>query len=266
MMFGTADFVGGFVTRRAPAITVVVGAQSLGLVAVVLLAPLFSDGVVAGSALGWGAAAGLAGAVALVVFYHGLATTRVAVVSSVAAVIGTATPVLFGVATGDRPSSLAWIGMVLALPALGLLPSGSEDSGSPLRGVAYGVFAGLTFGLFGILLSRTGADSGMWPLVWARVASVGMLAVAALGLGRPLVAPVGAWRLVAVAGLLDTAGNVLFLVAVRQELLSLVVVIMSLYPVATVGLARIVLRERIVRRQVAGLGLAATAVALIALG
>ncbi|HLA66989.1 MAG TPA: EamA family transporter, partial [Acidimicrobiia bacterium] len=85
-------------------------------------------------------------------------------------------------------------------------------------------------------------------------------------LRRPLVAPRAAWPLIAVAALLDMAANVLFLLAVRQELLSLVAVIMSLYPASTIALARVVLGERMAGRQILGLVLAAGAVGLIALG
>ena len=266
LVFGTADFIGGFATRRAPAITVVWGSQLLSLGAVVAIAPLFSDGIAMGASSWWGAAAGAGGAFGLVVFYHALATTRVAVVASVAAVVGTATPVLFGVIIGERPSPIAWVGMALAIPALLLLPAGEEDSGPSGRGVLLGVLAGLAFALFGILISRTGSDSGLWPLAWARLTSVMLLTGAALAMGRPKVATRSSWRFVAGAGLLDMTGNVLFLLAVRRELLSLVAVIMSLYPVATITLARFVFDQRVVRRQIAGLGLAAAAVGLIAAG
>jgi drug/metabolite transporter (DMT)-like permease len=266
IVFGVADFVGGFVTRRAPAITVVWGSQLLSLGAVVALAPFFSDGIAAGSSLGWGAAAGAAGAFGLVIFYHALATTRVAVVASVAAVVGTAAPVLFGVVIGERPAPVAWAGMALAIPALLLLPSGERDSGRADRAVWLGIITGVCFALFGIMISRTGSESGLWPLAWARMASVVLLTVTALATGRPLLAPRPTWRFVAAAGLFDMAGNVLFLLAVRRELLSLVAVIMSLYPVSTIALARLVFGERVARRQIAGLGVAALAVALIAAG
>lgn len=266
LAFGVADFVGGFVTRRAAAITVVWGSQVLSLGMVLAMIPFFSDGVSAGSSMGWGAIGGAAAALGLVVFYHGLATTRVAVVASVAAVVGTAAPVVFGFVVGERPSPLSWLGMALAIPAIALLPSGGNDAGPRRRGVWLGLLAGLAFGLFGILISRTGAESGLWPLAWARLASVLLLGVAAPAMGRPLVAARDAWRFIAFAGFLDMLGNVLFLVAVRQELLSLVAVIMSLYPASTITLARIVYGERVVPRQMGGLALAAGAVVCIALG
>jgi drug/metabolite transporter (DMT)-like permease len=113
------------------------------------------------------------------------------------------------------------------------------------RAAWLGAIAGAAFALFGILISRTGSDSGMWPLVAARLASVAIIAVGALAWGRPLLTARVHWPLIAVAALLDLAGNVLFLLAVRRELLSLVAVIMSLYPAATLALARIFFGERI---------------------
>jgi drug/metabolite transporter (DMT)-like permease len=266
LAFGIADFVGGFVTRRAPAITVVWGAQVVGLAAVAAVAPLFSADFAADATLLWGAGAGAAGSLGLVVFYHALATTRISVAAPVAAVVGTALPVLFGVIVGERPAPIAWVGMVLAIPAVVSLSASNRDSGPVGRAAWLGAIAGGAFALFGILISRTGTDSGMWPLVAARLASVVTVAAGALAWGRPLVAARVHWPLITVAALLDISGNVLFLLAVRRELLSLVAVIMSLYPAATLALARIFFGERLGGRQWLGLMLAAGAVVLIALG
>jgi drug/metabolite transporter (DMT)-like permease len=266
LAFGIADFVGGFVTRRAPAITVVWGAQVVGLAAVAAVAPSFSSGFVLGEPLLWGAGAGAAGSVGLVVLYHALATTRISVAAPVAAVVGTTFPVLFGVLIGERPAPVAWVGMVLAVPAVVFLSASRRDSGPVVRAAWLGAIAGAAFALFGILISRTGSDSGMWPLAAARLASVVILAVGALAWGRPLIAARANWPLITVSALLDMTGNVLFLLAVRRELLSLVAVIMSLYPAATLALARIFFGERLGGRQWLGLMLAAGAVMLIALG
>jgi drug/metabolite transporter (DMT)-like permease len=189
------------------------------------------------------------------------------VAAPVAAVVGTTLPVLFGVVIGERPAPLAWVGMALAVPAVVLLSSsGRKDAGSTGRAAWLGALAGAAFALFGILISRTGIDSGMWPLVAARGASVVLLGFIALAWRRPLIAPRRTWGLVTLSALLDIAGNVLFLLAVRRELLSLVAVIMSLYPAATIALARLVLRERVIRHQWWGLLLGGGAVVLIALG
>lgn len=265
--FGVADFLGGLATRRASAVQVVWASQWVALVAVTAVAPWTANGVAAAPDLLWGAAGGVAGAFGLVVFYHALAVTRIGVAAPVAAVIGTALPVAFGVVIGERPALLGWIGIAMALPAVAVLAGGSRaGSGTTRRAAALGTVAGAAFALVAILLSRTGADSGLWPLVAARVASVGLVTAVAL-VRRKALRPGGSvWPLAAAVGILDMTANVLFLVAVRQELLSLVAVIMAMYPVTTIALARRVLAEPITRRQWAGFSLALVAVVAIAAG
>jgi drug/metabolite transporter (DMT)-like permease len=129
-----------------------------------------------------------------------------------------------------------------------------------------GVLVGIGFGLFSIFLSRTGPDSGMWPLVPARVASLAAVAIGGLLLGLPLIPRAGVRAVAAFVGVIDMLANVLFLLAVRRGLLSLVAVVIALYPAVTVIGARLVFREPIYRSQLAGLALAAASVSLIAAG
>jgi drug/metabolite transporter (DMT)-like permease len=264
-IFGISDFAGGMAARRVSAVTVVFGAHLTGLVGLLVAAPFFGDGAPPLADVGWGVAAGIGGGVGVALLYHGLATTRMSVVAPAAALVGTVVPVLFGVATGERPAPLAWVGMALAVPALLLIPGRSEGTGSASgRALWYGVVVGILFGLFGVLISRTGADSGVWPLLSARAASVPLMAVVAVGMRRPVVPAPGARGLVFVTGVLDATANVLFLLALRIELLSIVAVITALYPASTVALAFFVLGERVNRVQAGGMALAVGAVALIA--
>lgn len=270
LTFGVADFLGGIATRKAPAVSIVVTSQLVGGSGILIAAIVVSEGLAGPNEFAWGAGAGLAGGIGVVLLYHALATTRMSVTAPVTAVFGTASPVVFGIAIGERPAPLAWAGVALGLVSIVLIsrtPDG--NAGTELRGggwsVFYGAIAGVAFGLFGILISRTGTESGLWPLVGARVGSLLLLTIVALVIGRPLV-PARGRGLAAWAGGLDMVANVMFLVAVRQELLSLVVVIMAMYPVATVGLARVVLHERLQRIQILGLVGGAGAIGLIVLG
>lgn len=269
LSFGVGDFLGGLATRRAPAVSIVVTSQLVGGSGIVLAAWIVSDGLAGAAEFAWGAGAGLGGGIGVVILYHALATTRMSVTAPVTAVFGTASPVVFGVAIGERPSAVAWLGVALGTVAIVLIARSPGQRDPDLRGsgwsVLYGAAAGLAFGIFGILISRTGSESGLWPLVGARGASILLLTVVALSLRRPIIAPSGR-GLAAWAGALDMAANVMFLAAVRQELLSLIAVIMAMYPAATVGLARVVLHERLERLQVVGLVAGALAIALIAAG
>ena len=269
-MFGTADFLGGLASRRAPAVTVVVGSQLAGLAVVLVAAPLMGGTAEASDWL-WGAAAGASGAGALVAFYHAIATTRVGVAAPVGAVVATVLQVLFGVAIGERPAPLSWLGVIVALPAIVLITGGGDAGDAAGRAVtrralSLGVITGVGFGLFGVFISRTGDESGLWPLLGARAASILLVATVALWLARPLVPGRGVAGTALAAGSMDMVANVLFLLSIRRGLLSLVSVILALYPAMTLLLARTVLGERIVVMQGAGLVMAALGVSLIAVG
>ena len=163
--------------------------------------------------------------------------------------------------------ALAWVGMVLAIPAMLLIPateSADVHGRAGHRAAVLGSIAGLGFGLFGILISLTSSESGLWPLAGSRFGSLALMAIVVPLMKARFVPERSAWPTVAAAGILDMTANVLFLLAVREELLSLVAVIMAFYPASTILLARIVLDERTVRRQLAGLALAGVAVTLIA--
>jgi len=67
-------------------------------------------------------------------------------------------------------------------------------------------------------------------------------------------------------GALDMIANVLYLLAVRRGLLSIVATLTSLYPTSTIILARIVLRERLRALQQVGVACAALAIVLIVSG
>jgi drug/metabolite transporter (DMT)-like permease len=267
VLFGAADFMGGVAARRAPAVSIVFASHLAGLAVVGLAIPLFGGEAAPGDLL-WGAAAGVSGAWALVIFYHGLATTRVAVIAPVAAVVGTLLPVLFGVAIGERPAPADWAGVAVAFPAFVLLGATGDEADRAVirRGALLGILVGVGFGLFSILLSRTDPGSGMWPLAPARVASLAAVAVGVPFLRAPLLPAKGILPFAALVGVVDMSANVLFLLAVRRGLLSLVAVVIALYPAVTVIGARLVFRERIHRLQIAGLALAAVSVALIAGG
>ncbi|GAA3124173.1 DMT family transporter [Planomonospora alba] len=267
LVYGTADFFGGLATRRSRVLAVVVLSQLAGLVLVVAALPLL-PGSPSPAALAWGMAAGLAGAAALVLFYRALATGVMSVVAPVTAATSAALPVLFGLAAGERPEPMALGGIALALVAVVLV---SRDSSAPAGGTGgYGpvlaaLAAGAGFGCFFILIAQGPGDSGLWPLVGARLASVTLIALLAVATRRTLrPGSGGALPIIITAGALDMVANILFVLAGQRGMIALVGVLASLYPASTLVLARYVLGERLNVVQSAGIGVTLAAVALIA--
>lgn len=272
--WGAADFVGGVAGRRASPVSVAFASQGVGLVALVVLAP-FVPGSWSLADLAWGVGAGAGAAVGVALLYHGLAVGVMSVVAPVSAAGGACIPVLFGLVSGDRPPATALAGVVVALAAVGLLcafPSDGADAtrgdgrpGGVRAGLLTGLASGAGFGAYFVFLGHAGHNAGLWPLLGSRSTSVTLLGAAVVVSGRPLL-PAGAARSIVVIGLFDVVANVSFLLATRRGLLSIVALLASLYPAATVVLARVVLRERLSPAQAVGLAGAGGAIVLIALG
>jgi drug/metabolite transporter (DMT)-like permease len=268
VVYGASDFLGGLASRRTSVFGVVAMSQLVGLGALLALLP-WLGGPVSGADLAWGAASGLAGAAGLVVFFRTLAGGVMSVVAPVTAVTAAAVPVLVGLLSGETIGTAAAVGIALALLAVVLV---SAESGlSALRAarpaaLAPALLAGSMFGLFFVLLDRTSSEAGLTPLVTARLASVGLVVAIALAGRRSLRVTRAALPLVAVSGVGDMTANALFLLATQADgQLAITGVLASLYPVSTVVLAQVVLRERLVGAQVTGLVAAAAAVVLITL-
>ncbi|MCF7929342.1 MAG: DMT family transporter [Spirochaetales bacterium] len=273
--FGVADFTGGFVGKRTPVFSVMVYSQLIGMAVALAAALLWNSGAPALHGLLWGAVAGIGGAVGLTALYHGLATTIVAVVSPVAAVAGAVLPVVVGLAAGEDPGVLAGWGILLGLAAIVLVSFTPHPGGDPDPGVRralirkallLGVIAGLSFGVFFIAFDRASSGAGLWPLVSARVASISLITGAAWILKKRLTVAAGSWFWIAVAGALDMAANLFFLLASVGGQLSITAVITSLYPVPTVLLAWVVFRERLTFARILGLFAAVGAISMISLG
>lgn len=263
--YGVGDFCGGMAARRVPATTVLLWSHLVGLGLLLVSATVVSGTATAGDLL-IGGAGGLCGAAGVGFLYKGLSVGPMSVVAPITALLSAAVPVLVGLLEGERPSPTAAVGMAGALLAIVLVSA--EGRGwvrpSDLRGIGFALAAGMGFGLFFIALSHVGDDSGLWPLVAARVASVSVVGALAL-LGRvPRALPRSDARAFTVgAGALDTAANVLYLLAVRQGMLSVVSVLAALYPVSTVVLAHVVLHERFAKIQRFGIAVALPAVILM---
>jgi drug/metabolite transporter (DMT)-like permease len=267
-VYGASDFLGGLASRRATVFGVVALSQLAGLVALLALLP-WLGGPVTRADLGWGAAAGLVGATGLLVFFRALSRGVMSVIAPVTAVTAAAVPVLAGLLDGNRIGTVAGVGILLALVAVVLVSA--EGGLAQLRAARPAVLgaplvAGAAFGFFFVLLDRTSDGSGLTPLVAARSASFVLVVVVALLGRRSLRVGRSALPLVLASGAGDMTANAFFLLATQQAgQLAITGVLASLYPVSTVVLAQVVLRERLVGAQVAGLAAAIGAVVLITL-
>ena len=262
--WGGGDFSGGLAARRASVFRVVAVAHACGLLSMLLMALLTGESLPARVDLGWGAFAGLAGAFGIAALYRALAVGRMGVVAPVAAVVTGVLPVLASIRSEGLPDRIQLLGFALALVSICLVARPQEYIDSQ-RGLGLAVLAGVMFGLFLIAGKQAGHQSIFWPLVAARLVSTSLMVLIVLLVPRdphPLRAAL--WPMV-FSGLLDSAGNALFIAATRHGRLDVAAVLSSLYPASTVILARVLLKERISKMQGVGIICALISVALISI-
>jgi drug/metabolite transporter (DMT)-like permease len=267
LAYGAADFLGGVAARGAHVLRVVVIAAPVSLLVELVLWPVAGARFDAG-AVWWGAASGVASAAAFALLYRTLAIGPMSVLSPVTALVSAALPVAVGLIDGETLSALAVAGMTLAFVAIVVVSGGTDMQGiRPSRAaLALAVGAGAAIAIQLVCLDRAPDDSGIAPLLVGRAVSSAVVLGAAVALRRHLGDAKPSLPASAGAGALDSLANFAFLLAVRDGELAVVAVITALYPASTVLLARALLAERIGRAQLAGLGLAAVAVSLLAVG
>ena len=263
--WGAGDFGGGFATKRLPAMVVVLGSQLVGLAGAAALMILLGESLPAPADAAWAAAAALFGALGLAGLYRALADGQMGIVAPITGVLTAAIPVAVGIATAGLPGPIRLAGFGVALLAI-VLVSLSDDGTTGRGGLLLAFGAGLGFGLYSACIGQV--EEGVFgPLLVSRAtASILVLAIVATTRVPVLSAAAGEpriLRLVLLVGILDLAGNAMFLVAVQASGLALAAVLGSLYPVSTVILAAVLLREPIGRVHAAGIATAALATVLI---
>lgn len=274
-LWGGADYLGGLLSRRLPALSVTLVGQAAALVAAALVVAALGGYVGPGAWWGWGVACGVVGPVALIAFYTALATGTMGVVAPIAAT-GVVVPVVVGLARGERPSTLQLLGITAAVVGVVLAaraPGAGRTAGH--RPVLLALFAAAGFGTVLLVVAEGSRTSVGTTLVVQRVTNVALLGALLVARARSarsggVRAVLGVRRVdlpaVALCGLGDVTANGVYAIASRGGLVSVVAVLASLYPVATALLARQLLGERLLPAQAAGVATALAGVALMAAG
>jgi drug/metabolite transporter (DMT)-like permease len=251
--WGVGDFLGGLKSRTLAPLAVLAVAQPVGLAAMLVVGAIHWEPWPGESAL-LAVPAALLGTLGLVAFYRGMASGSISLVAPIAAT-GALLPVGFGLATGERPSALQLAGIGLAVG--GAVVTSYEPGAVAQRprvaaGVGWALLAAVAFGGYFIPMHEASEGDFVWATLVFRIASFSLVMAALLAFRPRLTRAPRDLAVIACIGLADTSGNVLFAAAASQGLVSVVSVLASLYPVVTVALARVYLRERVTRVQEAG--------------
>jgi drug/metabolite transporter (DMT)-like permease len=263
-LWGVGDFLGGVTSRRLATLTVLAYSQVAGLLGIVVAALFLGDEFL--SLAGFAAAmlAGLGGLVGLGALYRGMAVGAIGVVAPISA-SAAVIPVTVGLARGERPAALQLIGIAVALAGVFFVSREPGETGRLAAGVPLALLAALGFGSYFLFIDRASSDDAFWAVVVARSTS-SFVGIAAAASRTALRAPKRLLPTLAVIGLFDVGANVLLALALNEGFVSIVSVLSSLYPVITIALAVVVLRERPSRGQAAGGAAALAGIGLISAG
>lgn len=265
VLWGSADFAGGVLTRRRSALAVTWASQLAALLALVLFATATQTWARPGGYLWYGIAAGVLGSVGLISFYRALAAGPmglVAAISSTAVVL----PVLAGMLRGEQPGPLQDAGIVLAVFGV-VLASGPElRSGQSVRRSTIGLALLGALGFGGYLWAVAAARGQNLPMLLVTQRATNLVVGGVLLLGTGTAVRLAARDLPALVfvGLADVAANATYALATRSGLVSVVAVLASLYPLVTALLARFVVGERLRPLQQVGAATAMAGVLLLA--
>lgn len=269
VVWGFANYLGPLLSRRHPLGAVLVAGQVVGVMGGLAFYAVDGTGAPATRALLLGIGAGIFNALALATFYSAARVGPISVVAPVGAT-GGAVPVLAAIAMGERPSTWQLVGIPLAVVGVALAAARTappQDAPVERRaGLLLSLTAALTYGTFLTLFAEASQDGPATAVLTSRIALLLATVGALLLLRRPMTVPWRALPLVSVPGLLLVVGTVSYGVATSTGLVSVVSVLATLNPVITVGLAVLVLGERLNGRQQVGVATALAGVVLLAAG
>lgn len=267
LSWGVADFLGGLASRRAGPVQVLAVSYPAGAVLLTLIALFVVQGNLTAAVIPYAIVAGTIGALAIGLLYAALTRGPMGVVSPITAVMSGAVPVIAGLLRGESLGTLAIIGMVLAVAAVVLVSreSGHAHERTPLSALVLAIASGTAIGLYLTAIGLAPQDSGVWVATIGRWVSTVVMVLTLVIVVRSFTRSRFPWMLVIVSGALDACANGIFQLASQRGLLAIVAVIGSLYPAATVVLARVFLHERLNRLQITGVVAALVAAASLAL-
>jgi drug/metabolite transporter (DMT)-like permease len=265
LTWGFADFFGPLKGRTFGALRVLIYVQLGGLIAIALIVAVRGKGP-ADAAAFLAVPAAISGTLGLYAYYRGMQVGAMSIVAPIAG-ISAVVPVVVGIVSGDRPSVWQLLGMAAALGGVFLASRESGSGGTRFAaGVGLALLAAIGFGCYFPPMHAAGDADFWWASLIFRMTSTSVI-VAAVAIRRPaLGVPPLQVPLLALIGIGDMLGNLLFAAASTSGLVSVTSVLASLYPIVTVILARIILKERVARSQEAGIALTLAGVGLISAG
>jgi drug/metabolite transporter (DMT)-like permease len=276
LFIGISDFLGGAASRKASPLTVSAVLQLTGLLTLAPVAAILGASALSAGDIGLGAVSGLVTSVAFLGFFAAIAHGRIGIVLPVSAAVAAFVPAVSGVADGNQLSALALGGVVCVLVAIPLVayepdeegaepPEGGATHWSAARQVSISALCGAGFGAYFVCIGHTSTHSGLWPTVANLVVAVAVTIPIAVRAGL-MPGPASAPRLPIFGGVALGVADATLTTALQRGPLTVASVLGNLYPLVTIALGVVLLRERVHLWHAVGVALALAGVTMIAAG
>lgn len=264
-VWGSGDFSGGQAARKSHQYQVLMLAALSGMVVLVVSAIIRGEGIPSGRSILWAAMAGSAGALGMAALYRALSMGHTASIAPTSAITCAALPVIFGLITAGLPKTVQLVGFALAFLGIWLVSRSPNASDKTFReGMILAFLSGIGFGGFFIFIALVEKGQVFTPVLVARTVTLG-ISLIMLRLNHLPVPGLMSNPVAILAGVLDTGGNIFYLLATQFTRLDIAALISSFYPAMTVILASIILKEKVSSAQWAGMILCLLALTLITL-
>lgn len=268
MAFGAGDFSGGRASRHVGGMVAAAGSQLVGALGLLVLLVIVAPPAPAPAALLVAAAAGLFGVIGVAALYRGLAMGSMGLVAAISAIGSLVLPLLVGALAYHATLGAAPLLGVACAGLAGATAAGAARDNATRTALALAAGASVAFGMWYVLLDLAAQADPLWALTIGRFsASLFMGAIVlAVGRGRVATGLGSAWPLIVVAGVLDAAGNGLFVLSSAEIAVGLAAALSGMYPLVTMLLAGLLLRQSLPRLGYAAVALAVIGIVLISLG
>ncbi len=296
LLWGGGDFAGGMGVKLGGgsvrgALRVILTAHGLSLLVLLGCISWTHPAWPTTNSLLWGLGAGVSGALGLLLFYVALANGAMGASAAISGLLAAAIPAAVSSLIEGAPAPSRVAGFLLAAAAIYLIAtpaagSAPTQSRTNRQTSALAIGGGIGFGIYFVALRFANSAGVLEPMTMARSASLLLCLLLLLllpsqdwsqrrpgeGMGsasrgsqsRGVWLPPRAWLWAIAVAVLDTGGNLLYIESTRLGRLDAAAVLSSLYPASTILLAAVLLRERLGRQQMLGMGVALVAVILVA--
>src|SRR6266446_2661971 len=189
LTWGVSDFFGPLKGRKLGVLPALVYVQLGGLVAIAVIVAVRGKGPADLGAL-WAIPAAISGTLGFYAYYRGMAVGAMSIVAPIAG-ISAAVPVVFGIATGDRPSLLQWLGIAAALCGVFLASREPGRGGKVAAGVGLALLAAIGFGGYFPAMHVAGNAYYWWAsLIFRLTSTCVILAAVAIKLTSLAIRPI----------------------------------------------------------------------------